>query len=185
MLFYNDLAGGMMKRSIGLFQLWGFAVTALGGTLLHFLYDWLGKAALIAPFSGVNESTWEHMKLLFWPMFIYALVESLFFRDRKDFWCVKLRGILLGLILIPVLFYTYNGVIGRSPDWINIAIFFISAAFAYLYEARRFHAGEGCCGSPKLAFATLCVLALLFVIFTFATPQIGIFRDPLRGTYGI
>ena len=117
-----------MKRSIGLWQLMGYAVTALGGTLLHFLYDWLGRAAWIAPFSGVNESTWEHMKLLFWPMFIYAIVQSFFFRDREDFFCVKLRGILLGLVLIPVIFYTYNGVIGQSPDWINIAIFFVSAA---------------------------------------------------------
>ena len=31
-----------MKRSIGLWQLLGFAVTALGGTLLHFIYDWTG-----------------------------------------------------------------------------------------------------------------------------------------------
>ena len=115
-----------MKRTIGLWQLMGFAVTSLGGTLLHFLYDWLNKSALVAPFSGVNESTWEHMKLLFWPMFIYSIVQSFFCKDRKDFWCIKLRGILLGLILIPIIFYTYNGVIGRSPDWINIAIFFIS-----------------------------------------------------------
>lgn len=174
-----------MKRSIGLWQLMGLAVTSLGGTLLHFLYDWLGKAVWIAPFSGVNESTWEHMKLLFWPMFIFAIVQSFFFKDRKDFWCVKLKGTLLGLVLIPVLFYTYNGVIGKSPDWINIAIFFISAAVAYIYETRQFNNGTTTCKSPKLAFAILCVIALLFVIFTFSTPQIGIFKDPLTGTYGI
>lgn len=174
-----------MKRSIGLWQLMGLAVTSLGGTLLHFLYDWLGKAVWIAPFSGVNESTWEHMKLLFWPMFIFAIVQSFFFKDRKDFWCVKLKGTLLGLVLIPVLFYTYNGVIGKSPDWINIAIFFISAAVAYIYETRQFNNGTTTCKSPKLAFSIFCVIALLFVIFTFATPQIGIFKDPLTGTYGI
>ena len=174
-----------MKRSIGLWQLMGFAVTSLGGTLLHFLYDWLGKAVWIAPFSGVNESTWEHMKLLFCPMFIFAIVQSFFFKDREDFWCVKLKGTLLGLVLIPVLFYTYNGVIGKSPDWINIAIFFISAAVAYIYETRQFNNGTTTCKSPKLAFAILCVIALLFVIFTFSTPPIGIFKDPLTGTYGI
>ena len=127
-----------MKRSIGIWQWIGFGVTAAGGTLLHFLYDWLGGAAWIAPFSGVNESTWEHMKLLFWPTFIFAIAQSFFFRDREDFWCVKLRGILLGLALIPIIFYTYNGVIGKSPDWLNIAIFFVSAALAYLYENRPF-----------------------------------------------
>ncbi len=174
-----------MKRSIGLWQLMGFAVTSLGGTILHFLYEWLGEAMWIAPLSGVNESTWEHMKLLFWPMFIFAIVQSFFFRDRKDFWCVKLRGILLGIILIPVLFYTYNGVIGKSPDWLNIAIFFVSAAAAYLCETRHFNAEKLRCKSPKTAIAVLSVIALLFVIFTFRTPEIGIFKDPLTGTYGI
>ena len=174
-----------MHRTIRLWQLFGFAVTALGGTLLHFLYDWLGEAVWVAPFSGVNESTWEHMKLLFWPMFIFAIVQSFFCKDRGDYWCVKLRGILLGLTLIPVLFYTYNGVIGRSPDWINIAIFFISAAGAYIYETRQFNNRTTACKAPKLAVAALCAIALLFVIFTFATPKIGIFKDPLTGIYGI
>lgn len=174
-----------MKRSVGLWQLWGFAVTSLLGTLLHFLYDWLGKASWIAPFSGVNESTWEHMKLLFWPMLLFATVESFFFRDRKDFWCVKLRGILLGLSLIPVLFYTYNGVIGHSPDWINIAIFFISAAVVYLYESRRFQSEDVHCHSSRIPIALLASLTLLFVILTFLTPELGIFKDPLDGTYGI
>ena len=173
-----------MKRSIGLWQLMGFAVTSLGGTLLHFLYDWLGEAAWIAPFSGVNESTWEHMKLLFWPMFLYGVVQSFFFRDRGDFWCVKLRGILTGIGLIPILFYTYNGVIGKSPDWINIAIFFISAATAYLYETRQFN-NPKICKHPKRALISLAAIAILFAIFTFMTPEIGIFRDPLTGAYGV
>ena len=174
-----------MKRSVGLWQLLGFAVTSFSGTVLHFLYEWLGEAVWIAPFSGVNESTWEHMKLLFWPMLLFAVVQSFFFRDRADFWCVKLRGILLGLFMIPVLFYTYNGVIGRSPDWLNIAIFFISAAIAYLYEARLFLAKKTRCPSPKWAIAILCTIALAFAVFTFLTPELGIFKDPLTGTYGI
>lgn len=174
-----------MKRSIGISQLLGFGVTALGGTLLHFLYDWLGESVFVAPFSSVNESTWEHMKLLFWPMFIFAIVQSFFFKDRKDFWCVKLRGTLLGLILIPVLFYTYNGVIGKSPDWINIAIFFISAAVAYIYETRLFNSGKLSSQNSKRSFIWLCVIAVLFVVFTFRTPELGIFKDPLTGELGI
>lgn len=129
--------------------------------------------------------TWEHMKLLFFPMFVYAIVQSFFFKDRKDYWCVKLRGTLLGLALIPVLFYTYNGVIGRSPDWINIAIFFISAALAYIYESRLLGSERLRCNFPKLAFAVLCLIALLFFIFTFNTPELGIFMDPITGMYGI
>ncbi|MBR6739686.1 MAG: hypothetical protein IKM04_01255 [Clostridia bacterium] len=174
-----------MKLSMDLWQWLGFGVTTFGGTILHFLYDWLGNAVWIAPFSGVNESTWEHMKLLFWPMFIFATVQSFFFKDRKEFWTVKLRGILLGITLIPVIFYVYNGVIGRSPDWLNIAIFFISAAAAYLYETRLFKSDSFRPRSPRVAFVALCIIALLFVVFTFATPKLRIFMDPLTGTYGI
>ena len=174
-----------MKTKIGLWQLFGFAVTSLLGTLLHYLYEWLGKAAWVAPFSGVNESTFEHMKLLFWPMLLFALIESFFFRAREDFWCVKLRGILLGLILIPVLFYTYNGVIGKSPDWLNIAIFFVAAAVAYLYETRRFEKEDMRFCAPRLSFILLCLIALCFVIFTFWTPRLALFLDPVTGTYGI
>jgi len=174
-----------MKRSIGLWQLFGFAVTSLLGTILHFLYDLTGGSLLVAPFSGVNESTWEHMKLLFWPMFIYAVVQSVFAKDIASFWCIKLRGTLLGLALIPVIFYTYNGVIGKSPDWINITIFFISAAVTYVYETRQFNIDSVKCKSPKFAFAVFCIIALLFVVLTFVTPRIGIFKDPLTGTYGI
>ena len=174
-----------MQRSVALWQLWGFAVTSLGGTILHFLYDWSGKAAWIAPFSGVNESTWEHMKLLFWPMLLFAALQSVFFRHQTNFWCVKLRGILLGLWLIPVIFYTYNGVIGQSPDWFNIAIFFIAAAAVYIYETRLFRVEKLPCQLPKSAAVALCVIAFLFVVFTFIPPEIGIFQDPLTGTYGI
>ena len=174
-----------MKRSVGLWQFVGFAVVSLGGTVLHFLYDWLGKAVWVASFSGVNESTWEHMKLLFWPMLLFALVQGFLFRDRADFWCVKLRGSLLGLALIPVLFYTYNGAIGTSPDWLNIAIFFVSAAIVFFYEYRLFKSERLSCQRPVLAIAALCFIALLFIVFTFVTPELGIFRDPLSGTYGV
>lgn len=174
-----------MKKSINLWQLMGFAMTSLLGTILHFLYDWTGKSLWIAPFSGVNESTWEHMKLLFWPMFLYAIVQNRYFMGYKAFWCIKLRGMLLGLALIPIMFYTYNGVIGKSPDWINIAIFFISAAAVYIYETRTFKFDNIYCASPKWAFAMLCLLGALFILFTFAPPKIEIFKDPLTNSYGI
>ena len=174
-----------MKQKVVLWELMGFAVTSLGGTILHFLYDWLDGALWIAPFSGVNESTWEHMKLLFWPMLLYAAVQSFFFREREDFLCIKLRGILLGLILIPIIFYTYNGVFGKSPDWINIAIFFIAAAVAYVYESVQFIDPQTSCKNPRAAILSLCFIAALFVIFTFQTPKINLFKDPINGTYGI
>ena len=174
-----------MKRAVWLWELFGFATVSLSGTLLHFLYDWCGKAVYIAPFSGVNESTWEHMKLLFWPMLAFAVIQSLFFRDYDAFWSVKLRGMLLGLILIPLIFYTYNGVIGKSPDFINIAIFFVSAAIAYVYEVKELNLNRNLSPSVSVSIGILILIALSFIIFTFNTPELEIFRDPVTGAYGI
>ena len=174
-----------MKQKINLWQLMGFAVTSLLGTILHFLYDWLNGAYLIAPFSGVNESTWEHMKLLFWPMFIFSIVQSFFFKEREDFWCIKLKGIALGLVLIPTIFYTYIGIIGRSYDFINIAIFFVAALASYAYESRVLKSKSQSCKYSKLFLLILIIIALLFVMFTFRTPKIGLFMDPVNGSFGI
>ena len=174
----------MKQRSI-LWQAAGFAAATFCGTILHFLYEWTGGSILVSPFSGVNESTWEHMKLLFWPLFVFALVQRLFFRDQKNYWCVKLAEILLGLALIPVLFYTYNGVFGISPDWINIAIFYITALLVYLFEWWAFKKDWLQCKHPRLAFTAICLIGVLFVVFTFAPPQIPLFQDPLTGTHGV
>jgi len=118
-------------------------------------------------------------------LFVFAIFQRFFFRERQDFWCVKLKGSFLGLVLIPVIFCTYNGVIGKSPDWFNIAIFFLSAASAYIYETKRFKTGTVKCRYPKLAFSVLCLPAVLFAVFTFVTPELEIFKDPLTGTYGL
>lgn len=174
-----------MKRDVSLWQFAGFALTSLGGTLLHFLYDWTNESVLIAPFSGVNESTWEHMKLLYFPLFIFAVIQNRFFKEYAAFWCVKLAGITVGLVLIPVLFYTYNGAFGKSPDWLNITLFFIAAAVAFWMEARLFRRMKRSCKHPWLAFVALCLIGVLFVVFTFATPHLPLFKDPLTGTYGL
>ena len=172
-------------KSSSLWQWAGFAVATLGGTIAHFLYDWTSGSLLVSPFSGVNESTWEHMKLLFWPLFLFALAQRLFFRDRNNYWCVKLAGILVGLVLIPALFYTYNGAFGKSPDWVNIAIFYVTAAIVFLFEGWAFKGDRLSCRYPLLAFAAICLIGMLFVVFTFAPPQIPLFQDPVTGTYGV
>ena len=174
-----------MKRNISLWQFVGFSLTSLLGTILHFLYEWAGKSPLAALVSGVNESTWEHMKLLYFPLFAFAVVQSFFFKENSNFWCIKLRGILTGLILIPLIFYLYNGVIGKSPDWLNISIFFISAATVFICETRLLKRRDVQCKNPRAAFLVICLIGLSFILFTFATPRLGIFLDPVTGGYGV
>lgn len=174
-----------MKRDVSLWQFGGYVFTVLGGTLLHFLYDWTGENYIAAVFSGVNESTWEHMKLLYFPLVLFALIQSRFFKEYEEFWCVKLIGLLTGLLLIPVLFYTYNGAIGHSPDWVNITIFFVSAAATFAIETRLIKNRTLLCRSPRTACIVIALIGVSFAVFTFFTPPIGLFRDPVTGTYGL
>lgn len=173
-----------MKRSVALWQGAGFAVTSIGGSLLHFLYE-RSHSIWAAPFASVNESTWEHMKLLFWPMLFFALLERCFLPKDDSFFAIKFRGALLGLGLIPLLFYLYNGVIGPSPDWCNVTIFLLAAAAAYLYETRLLLLGRPLRPRAGVALAALLAVGALFVVFTFTAPPLALFQDPLNGTYGL
>ena len=174
-----------MKRNLKNLQIAGFIFTGISGVILHFLFNWTDESIIVAPFSAVNESIFEHMKLLFVPMFVFALYEQKYVKDNySNFWCIKFRGIILGIVLIPVLHYTISGALGFIPDWVNIAIFFITAAISYYYETQRFNSDckkdENC----RDSLFTLIIIAVIFVILTFAPPHIPLFEDPLSSTYG-
>jgi hypothetical protein len=52
-------------KSIVKLELIGVAFIAFLGTALHFTYELSGRNIMVAPFSAVNESVWEHLKLVF------------------------------------------------------------------------------------------------------------------------
>ena len=174
-----------MKRSIPSWQLAGFVFVTILGTLLHFLFDWTGGNTAAALISAVNESIWEHCKLLFYPMFAFAWIEYLVWgKQQPHFWCVKLSGTLLGLTLIPVIYYTYSGIWGSSADWFNVTIFFLAAAAAFWLETALFAKNPVYPVPDTLCLVGLLALSVVFTVLTFFPPQIAFFRDPLTGTYG-
>ena len=107
------------------------------------------------------------------------------FADDSSFWCIKLAGILTALILIPVLYYSYTGILGISADWFNVTIFFIAAGAAYWLEYRIESSAESCRISFKLWVLILLLMAGVFTAATFYPPRIPLFRDPRTGTWGI
>ena len=174
-----------MDHSISVRQMVGFIFTGILGTFLHFLFELTGESVVAALFSAVNESIWEHMKLLYWPMFLFALIQYRSVgQDRCRFWCIKLAGMLTGLILIPVIYYTYTGVLGKSADWFNITIFFLAAGVAFRVETALFLRENTCKCSGKWCFAVILMIGAVFVWLTFSPPHIPLFEDPMTGTYG-
>jgi len=175
-----------MKRMLVRWQWGGFLFVSLLGTLLHFLFDLTGQSVLVAPFAAVNESIWEHMKILFVPMFLFALIEHhTLVREYPRFWCAKLWGCLVGVLLIAVLYYTISGVFGNSPDWVNIAIYYTVAATVFWLEGHILKFDHLWCKTPAVSFVLLCAVMVLFAVLTFFTPKIPLFADPIDGTYGI
>lgn len=175
-----------MKKSLKLWQIGGFLFTSVSGTLLHFLYDWTKQSIIVAPFSAVNESTWEHMKLLFIPLFVFAFIENSYIGEKYDnYWCTKFIGTSAGLIIIPVMYYTYTGALGVSADWFNISIFYIAAAAVYYLETQLLKREISICKSQKVCLVVLCLIAVSFVVFTFVQPKIPLFKDPVTGQYGM
>ena len=175
-----------MRKSIGFWQFIGFVFVSVAGTLLHFLYDWTNKSVVSGLFSAVNESIWEHMKLLYVPLLAFAIFEGYFLKQKAEhFWCIKLVGFISGLAVIPVIYYTYTGALGVSADWFNITIFFIAATVAFISEALLFKNNRCCRLSSKVALVIIGFIGLAFLIFTFSPPKMPLFQDPLTGGFGI
>ena len=175
-----------MKKNIFIWQIVGLTFTAILGTILHFLFSWTNNSPFIASFSAVNESTWEHMKLVFVPSFIFAIVQSFFLKKEYDnFWLIKLIGIFIGTFLIPIFFYTLTGSFGKLSAFINILIFFVSVIIEYLIELYLFNSLEASKRVDLVLILTLIFFMILFIVFTFYPPKLPMFLDPLTKTYGI
>lgn len=172
-----------MRKRLFWWETVGFLFVAVMGTLLHFTYDWSGGSAVAAAFSAVNESTWEHMKIFFFPFFLFSVVQ-LWFQGRNypNFLAVRTVSILFGLALIPVLFYTYSGILGFTVDWVNISIFFLSDLLAFLLDGRLLRrSGCGALWQQVAGLGVLWALAFLFVWCTFHPVELALWQDPWVG----
>lgn len=164
----------------------GFLFTSAVGTALHFAYEWSGENVVVGAVAAVNESTWEHMKLLFVPLLLVALAAAIFGGHCRGYWTAKLAGALVGLLLIPMLYYGYTESLGVHVTWVDIGIFFVAAAVAFLLESHLTkHLPMRSSALQAVAAALFAALAVLFVWFTYAPPHLPIFLDPITGTYGI
>ena len=157
----------------------GMIFVAIAGTAAHFVYDFTGQNNFVGLFCPINESTWEHMKLAFFPMLIFTLIYNV--TSEEDNKCVNLApmtGTLVATWAIPFLFYTYQGILGFSKMWLDISTYYVSriiAIFMMLHIIKR--VGQMKC---KICAAVSKILLLLqgiaFVVFTYKPLDLGIFK---------
>ena len=110
----------------------GLRFVLAAGNLLHFVYDWTGQSPVVGALAAVNESVWEHMKLLTTPWVLWSIAELVAVgRSGLPVTAARAAGLLAGLAAIPMLFYTYQGVLGRDLMWLDIAIFQIAVLLGF------------------------------------------------------
>lgn len=148
------------------------------GTLWHFVYEWTGKNFIVGLFFPVSESTWEHMKLCFFPMSLYS-----FYMNKKlktQYPCITpalLLGILAGTFSIPVIFYTYSGILGFHSLFLDMATFIVSVLLAFL-TVYKFSLSNKLTTHQFLLTGLVLLLLLSFFVFSYFPPSIGLFANP-------
>lgn len=154
-------------------------ISALG-TVGHFLYEWTDKNMIIGYFFPVNESTWEHLKLLFFPTAIFSVIEYAFVKNEiKNYAVAVTVSKIIGMLFIVTAFYTYSGVLGFNVDFLNITIYYLSVIVSLIVKNKiiskeKFY-GTNC----ALISLIICfVISLLFILFTYSPPKIGLFAEP-------
>lgn len=70
----------MSDRKWRTWEVLGLIFVLAAGNLLHFVYDWSGQSPVVGALAAVNESTWEHMKLLTTPWVLWSIVELIALR---------------------------------------------------------------------------------------------------------
>lgn len=114
----------MKQHSLKKTELVSFVIASALGVLFHFMYEWTGENAIAGLFFPINESIWEHLKLIFFPVFLLALIEYFILDIRyENFLFIKFLSVLLGMAVTIILFYTYTGIYGKNNDVLNILIY--------------------------------------------------------------
>ena len=171
---------------IFLFELFGALLISITGSLLHFVYDWSKNYKPLALISAVNESTWEHLKIAFWPALIYSVLEYLPISNITNNFIISKAACLLVIpISIVILFYSYTAIIGHNFLIVDISIFVLSICFGQIISFKLLTMPQLPSFLTFISLLIIVILIIQFSMFTFFPPKLLIFKDPVKGGYGI
>lgn len=175
-----------MKNPVLNWEIGGTVFTILVGSMLHFTFELSGRFLPVALFSAVNESTWEHLKLAFWPALLWAIAKFKFIRkSTNNFLTAKTTGIYLMPLTITILFYSYKAILGADVFILNILIFIVAVVIGQIVSYRLLTSSPKPQTWDKVALIALSFLLICFSLFSFFPPQLALFQDPVTSGYGI
>lgn len=175
-----------MKKKLFKLEVAGFVFVGIIGTLSHFLFEILGGNAIVGLFCAVNESVWEHLKMLFFPYLLWSITEYFLLSRPYNFFNAKIKGVFSGLLITTAFYYTYSGITGTSSLFMDILSFILGifAAFSVSYMLLKNNKKKSSF-IENISILLFAATAVIFFIFTFSPPIIPLFEDPKSLTYGL
>ncbi|WP_268041414.1 DUF6512 family protein [Clostridium aestuarii] len=169
-------------RNIRKFEFWGVIVIFILMSILHFLYEFT-DIKFFTPFSAVNESVWEHLKIGFFAAFFYAIFEYFIgFKNYPNFIFAKAISLLSLPILITIMFYSYTCVLGKNVLWVDILIAFLSIIISQWISFSLITSSKDFSSYTLVANLLIVFLVFIFILFTYYPPNCSIFIDSSKQT---
>lgn len=149
-----------------------FGISLLAGVALHFVYDWFPNplTALVSP---VNESLWEHAKLLFWPLTVSAF--CLCGGEMRTLAARLLSAVVASLSVVAA-GYVYHVLLRGEALAVDLIFYVAAMALGFCLPGPLGRLAETP-GRQKLITALSCLMVVAFIWFTYAPPDAIIFAD--------
>ncbi|MGM9874379.1 MAG: DUF6512 family protein [Bacilli bacterium] len=154
--------------------------------LSHFMYEWCNNF-LFSIFFPVNESIWEHMKLLITPVLIYALIEYFIYKNKSikfnNFSLSYGISIIIGIILYLIIYLPFYHFFGNNIILSILLLFFdyifISFISYLIINMRKIKYSK--------TIGTLLIIFIYFMFYylTYYPIHYYIFYDTENNVYGI
>ena len=163
-----------------------FLISVVLGTLLHFVFQKSDGNTFVGAFAPVNESIWEHLKLILIPSIITGIFEYITFgKNHSGYLGARSFATVIGMLFVLVSYYTYSGIVGTHYFVADILIFILGTGLTSLFTyllLTRLNLGER---ESIMGILIIAFLLIIFMYFTFSPPMIELFRDPLSEDFGI
>ncbi len=154
--------------------------------LTHFLYEWL-PCSLTAIFFPVNESIWEHMKMLFTSIILYGIIDYIILNKFH----IKYHNFFLNLfftafISIPIYLTIYLPIYYKIGEnmFINISLLLIVIIITQVISYYILKM-QNC---PLANYVSIILIILSYIVFGYLTynpPKTELFFDTQKEKYGI
>ena len=176
----------MNKHRFAISEAVGAPAAYIIATLLHFVYPLSGGSTLAMIFGSVNESVWEHLKILSAGYCAWALLQLMWVRvPFRRYLTAKCCGLYLLMAGVAGSYYLFLLLFGRS---VLLADLISSAVMTVVAQLVSYKLTVGKARIEELYVPALLMIMLyylMFFAFTVFPPKVGLFRDPRNGMYGI